>query len=137
MHIHFLDPYQARASLIHHLDPRVKFVLALAFILAAALMPVGAWPVYILMFAIAVSVELLSELGVGSVLKRAALAFPFVLAALPLIFTAPGPALFAVPIGSEVVTVSQVGVERFLSIALKSWISVQMAIVLAASTPFP
>jgi cobalt/nickel transport system permease protein len=29
------------------------------------------------------------------------------------------------------------GVERFISIALKSWISVQAAIVLATSTPFP
>jgi cobalt/nickel transport system permease protein len=29
------------------------------------------------------------------------------------------------------------GLERFLSIAVKSWISVQAAIVLASSTPFP
>ena len=29
------------------------------------------------------------------------------------------------------------GLARFLSIMLKSWLSVQAAIVLAASTPFP
>jgi cobalt/nickel transport system permease protein len=33
--------------------------------------------------------------------------------------------------------VYQAGVERFISIALKSWISLQIAIVLASSTPFP
>src|SRR5512136_2808260 len=74
MHTHFLDPYRPRPSLIHRLDPRVKFVLALAFILTAALTPHGAWPVYVLLFSMAFSIELLSELGVMYILKRAALA---------------------------------------------------------------
>ena len=72
MHIHFLDPYRPRFSLIHRLDPRVKFVLALALILTTALTPMGAWPVYILLFSIVLSVELLSELGVRFVLAYAA-----------------------------------------------------------------
>ena len=69
MHIHFLDPYQHGVSPIHRLDPRVKFILTLAFILTAALTPVGAWPVYVLLFALILSVELLSELGVTHVAK--------------------------------------------------------------------
>jgi len=137
MHVHFLDPYRHAESPVHRLDPRVKFVLTLAFILATALTPHGAWPAYVLLFAIIVAVEVLSELGVGFVLKRAALAFPFVLAALPVIFTLPGPTLFSLPLGGWTLTVSQTGLERFISIALKSWISVQAAIVLASSTPFP
>jgi len=32
LHVHFLDPYRPRSSPVHRLDPRVKFVLALAFI---------------------------------------------------------------------------------------------------------
>jgi cobalt/nickel transport system permease protein len=60
-----------------------------------------------------------------------------VLAAAPLVFSADGPPLASLLIGSGALTLSQPGVERFLSIAIKSWISVQMAIVLAASTPFP
>lgn len=137
MHIHFLDPYQARRSAIHELDPRVKFVLAVAFIFTTALTPIGAWPAYILLFALAISVAVLSELGVGFVLRRAVLALPFVLAALPVIFTVEGAALFSLPVGPWVLTVTIPGLERFVSIALKSWISVQIAIVLAASTPFP
>jgi len=137
MHIHFLDPYQPRQSPIHELDPRVKFVLALAFIFTSALTPVGAWPVYILLLAVILAVDILSELGLAYVLRRAMLALPFILAALPLVFTAPGPRLWEVSFGSRIVGLSQPGIERFISIALKSWISVQAAIVLAASTPFP
>lgn len=137
MHVHFLDPYRPRSSLVHRLDPRVKFVLALAFILTVALTPLGAWPIYILLFSIALSAEILSELGVGMVLKRSSLALPFVLAALPVLATIKGLPLLTLPIGSWTLTITQEGVERFAGIAAKSWISVQMAIVLASSTPFP
>ncbi len=137
MHIHFLDPFIAGQSAIHRLDPRVKFVLAVAFILTAALTPSGAWPVYVLLFALAMGVIVLSELGVGFVFRRAVLALPFVLAALPVIFTLPGVPLFSLSLGSWGLTATADGVERFVSIALKSWISVQIAIVLSSSTPFP
>ena len=137
MHISFLDPYQPRPSLIHRLDARVKLVLALSFILATALAPPGAWPVYVLLFALVFAVEILSELGVGHVLRRALIALPFALAALPVLFTVPGPALLTLPIGPWDLTITGPGLERFISILLKSWISVQMAIVLAASTAFP
>ena len=137
MHVSFLDPYRHRASPIHRLDARVKFVLALAFILTVALTPSGAWPVYVLLFAIILAVEILSDLGVAYVLKRSALALPFVLAALPVIFTTPGAPLLEIPVGNWTLVITQAGLARFISIALKSWISVQAAIILAASTPFP
>jgi cobalt/nickel transport system permease protein len=137
MHIHFLDPYHQNNSLIHVIDARVKFVLTLAFILTTALTPVGAWPIYIMLFALIMAVVILSELGVGFVLKRALLALPFVLAALPVIFTQGADPWFTFSIGTWGLTVYGSGVARFLSIALKSWISVQAAIVLASSTPFP
>ncbi len=137
MYTHFLDPYRPRPSLVHRLDPRVKFVLALAFILVTALTPAGAWPVYILLFSLILSVEVLSELGVGNVLRRSSLALPFVLAALPVIFTVKGLPLLSLPLGPWTLTATHEGLARFASVAAKSWLSVQMAIVLAASTPFP
>jgi len=137
MHIHFLDPFRAGDSPVHRLDPRVKFILAVAFIFTAALIPAGAWPVYLLLLSLVLSVEILSGLGIGYVLKRSTLALPFVLAAFPLIFTLPGEPLFSFTLGSLSLTISQPGVERFLSIALKSWISVQAAILLASTTSFP
>ena len=137
MHVHYLDPYHHGESIIHQLDARVKLVLTLAFIITTALAPPGAWAVYIFLLALVIAVEILSELGIGHIQKRSMLAFPFVLAALPIIFTAPGPELASFSLGSWTIIISQIGLERFVSIALKSWISVQAAIVLATSTPFP
>lgn len=137
MHVHFLDPYQPRTSPVHALDSRAKLVLTLAFVLTAALMPTGAWAAYLLLLALVVSVELLSLLGVGFVVKRASLALPFVLAALPLLFTVEGRPVFEVAVGASSFAASVEGLERFVSVALKSWLSVQAAVVLAATTPFP
>jgi cobalt/nickel transport system permease protein len=137
MHIHFLDPYRPRTSPVHALDGRVKFVLTVAFILTTSLTPVAAWPVYVLLFALILSVEILSRLGVGYVLKRALLAIPFMLAAFPVIFTNGKAALFTFSIGSWTLTAHAEGLARFISLALKSWLSVQAAIVMASSTPFP
>ena len=137
MHVHFLDPYRPRTSPIHALDARIKFVLTVAFILTVSLTPLAAWPVYILLLALILSVEILSGLGIGYVQKRALLALPFVLAALPVIFTLKGTSLFTIPLGSRILTASLEGLEHFIGVALKSWISLQVAIVLASSTPFP
>lgn len=137
MHIHFLDPYQRGHSPVHRTDARVKLVLSVAFILTTALIPIGVWPIYVLLFAMVISLVILSGLDVGYVFKRAALAFPFVLAALPLIFTTPGLQLFSLTLGTWEIPVTLPGVERFFSIALKSWISVQAAILLTATTQFP
>jgi cobalt/nickel transport system permease protein len=137
MHLHFLDPYRDRHSVIHTLDPRVKFVFTLAFILTMALLPFGAWPVYVLMLTVSLSITVLSELGLKYVLKRSLLAIPFVLAAVPLLFTVPGPVLLTIPIGDLTLTITSTGLERLLSIMFKSWVSLQVAIVFAASTPFP
>jgi cobalt/nickel transport system permease protein len=137
MHIHFIDPYRPRTSPIHALDGRVKFLLTLAFILTTSLAPVAAWPIYVLLFALILSVEILSSLGVRYILKRALLALPFVLAAFPVIFTSGRTVLFSIPIGSWTLTAYTEGLERFVSVALKSWLSVQASIVMVASTPFP
>lgn len=137
MHIHFLDPYSHGHSVVHKLDPRIKFVLALAFILTISLTPTGVWPIYVLLFAVVLSVEIASEVGVWRILRRAALAFPFVLAALPLVFSTGSTQLFTIPLGFGELIVFAEGLERFLSIAVRSWLSVQMAIVLASTTPFP
>lgn len=137
MHVHFLDPYWPKASPIHQLDARIKLVLAIAFIVVTTLTPVGAWPIYILLFAVMLSIEIASELGVGYVLKRAMLAAPFILAAVPLLFTVDGTPIFSVAIGPWTLTMTWQGVERFVSIAIRSWLAVQMAIVLASTTTFP
>jgi cobalt/nickel transport system permease protein len=137
MHISPFDAYRAVDSFWHRLDSRVKLVLTLAFVLCVSLTPMGAWPVYILLLALVLSASILAELGPAFVLRRAWVALPFALAALPLLVTVQGVPLLAIHVGPWLLTVSAAGLERFLSIALKSWLSVQMAILLTASTPLP
>lgn len=137
MQLTFLDPYRPANSLLHRADARIKFLLTIAFILTSSLTPFGAWPVYIFLFTLILSVTILSELGIRFVLVRASLALPFVLSALPVIFTTTGTTLFSLPLGGWTLTASIEGLERFISIALKSWLSVQAAILLASSTHFP
>ena len=64
-------------------------------------------------------------------------ALPFVLAAISVAFATPGRALFEVAIGRWQVALTDAGLARFVSIVLKAWLSVQVAIVLTATTAFP
>ncbi|HEY4688679.1 MAG TPA: cobalt ECF transporter T component CbiQ [Anaerolineae bacterium] len=136
MHIHFTDPYRSGASLIHRLDPRTKMLCTLAFILATSLMPAGEWLHYALLLCVPLFVSGLAGLGLRYVLKRSFVALPFALAAITLPFTVPGPTLVTLPIFGGI-ALSAEGTVRFLSVVLKSWISVQMAILLVATTSFP
>jgi len=137
VHFHFLDTYRPGESVLHALDSRVKFILTVAFILAVALTPTGAWPVYVLLLALVVAAVVAAELGVTYALKRALVALPFALAALPSLFTLPGTGLFSLPIGPWTLTATQPGLQRLLSVMLKSWISMQAAVLLTATTQFP
>ncbi|MEI8132188.1 MAG: cobalt ECF transporter T component CbiQ [Leptolinea sp.] len=131
-----LELYQRCDSPIHELDARVKIIFTLAFILAISLTPSGAWPAFVLFFSVVVSINLLSRVSIGFVQKRAALAIPFVLSAIPLIFLGPTP-IISFPISDMlIIPISPSGFVRFISIAIKAWISVQMAVLLTASTPF-
>jgi cobalt/nickel transport system permease protein len=61
---------------------------------------------------------------------------PFVLVAVPLLFTREGEALVTLSLGPIALTVTDTGLRDVLSIMLKSWLSVQAALLLAYTTPF-
>jgi cobalt/nickel transport system permease protein len=118
------------------MDARVKMIFTLAFLVFLNLTPFQAWPAYILFLTVALSVASLSRLGIRFVMVRAFVAVPFFVAALPLIFTGPLPRV-PVPFLQEYqILYSPEGWGRFVSIAIRSWISVQAAILLAATTRF-
>jgi len=137
LHVHALDVYSPRESAVHHLDPRVKLVLTVGFIISAALVPEGVWTGYGALAALAVFVVWVSRLGVGFVQRRAAVVLPFALAAVAVIFSTPGPSVVTIPVLERELKVTSSGLIRFASIFLKSWLSVQTAVVLTASTRFP
>ena len=137
--MHF-SPYHLHRpgeSVVHRLDPRAKLVLTLATILSISLTPSGAWPVFILLLAWIISASVASEFGWPFVLRRAAVALPFVLAAFPLVFTVKGEPLLTIGLGRWALSATQPGLERFLSVAIRSWLSVQAAILLTATTSLP
>lgn len=91
---------------------------------------------YGLVFAILIFLSILSTLSVSRVLKRSILAIPFVLAAFPLLFTGPDPKITILSFSNSDLLISQPGLIRFTSIAVKSWLSLQAAIILSMTTPF-
>lgn len=131
-----LELYQAKNSLVHTLNARVKIIFTLVFILTLNLCSATAWPAYILYFSVLLSIILLSKLGWSYVLKRSLFALPFILAAVPLIFWGPQPVSHIQLWDSIYLPFSMAGFERCISIIIKAWLSVIAAILLTSTTPF-
>lgn len=136
MHLHIIDHYHKLKSPIHRLDGRIKLVFILAVILTCSLLPNGTWPAYIVLFSILISLVLLSDLQIPYVLKRSMMVLPFLLTAVPLLFRTSGPEISSFTIGNFTLTISMSGLIHFLSLAIKSWLSVIAAILLASTTSF-
>ena len=135
MHFDLTDQYQDRPSSIHDLDPRVKVVLTILYILGLSLTPEGAWLVFLVWFVMLLVVVGLAQLGPTYTIRRSYIAAPFILAAFPILFTLDGPTLITLPgLGW---TVSTAGFDRFTTILIRTWIGVQAGILLTVSTRFP
>jgi cobalt/nickel transport system permease protein len=77
-----------------------------------------------------------SKVGAARLARASVVALPFTLAALPLVFTRPEDPWGTLTLGPLVLTVSGEGLRLFTTILLKSWLSVQVALLLAFTTPF-
>jgi cobalt/nickel transport system permease protein len=101
-----------------------------------ALLPIAAYPALGLAWLGIVLASLWARVGALRTARGGLIAAPFALAALPLIFTRPEDPLGTITLGPLVLTVSGEGLRMFSTILLKSWLSVQVALLLAFSTPF-
>jgi cobalt/nickel transport system permease protein len=141
MHIHVLDQYHKAESPVHQLDPRVKLIAALLYILACALTPDGAWWAFVALAVLWLAVVLQSDVPPFRLLRRGLVALPFALAAITVLFSLPGDPLLAVSLpfgaGRYQLVISDTGLVRFVTIMLKSWLSVLMMLLLTATTTFP
>lgn len=137
MHDNVFDRYHSHESLLHHLDPRVKVLVTVIFILSNALLPDGAWLAFIFSWLLILTCNQLSQLGLGFSFKRSFVALPFALAAITAIFSIPGKALGSWQFAWLTLVPTDAGVLRFISILVRSWLSIQMAILLVATTQFP
>lgn len=137
MHVDVFDQFQFTESRVHSLDPRVKVVVTVAFILSNALLPDGSWLAFALAWLFVLLANDLTNLGLGFTLKRSVIALPFALVAVSAIFSPRGEPLAVWDLGFMTLVPTDTGLIRFASIMLRSWLSVQIAILLVATTQFP
>lgn len=129
------ERYQAHDSPVHRLDPRAKLLVVLGLILAMSLLPFGRWAIYLLIWIVVLVVSRFAGIGQWSLIRRSFVALPFALAALALPFTVPGQVIAHLPLLNWPVTLE--GLVRAGSIVVKSWVSVQIAILLVMTTSLP
>ncbi len=133
----FLDQYSERNSLIHRLDPRTKLITTLFFILVVVLTPVSQWPAFALYFVLVTTLIIISRVPVLYVLKRSLVIIPFVvLIAIFIPFFKGGEVAGSYNIWVWEVTVTHSGIQVFLNILAKSWLSILSLILLTATTRF-
>lgn len=121
MQSYSLDRYLHQDSLVHRLDPRAKVVTAVLLIVGTVLLPDGAWLSFLLTWLTVWGSARLAQLPYRLVFKRSLIILPFLLTAVTILINIPG----------------DEGVIRFVSIAIRGWLAVQIAILLTATTTFP
>jgi cobalt/nickel transport system permease protein len=137
MHSDAFDRYHHGHSLIHDLDPRIKVLVTVAYIVSNALLPDGAWIAFLFAFAFLLLANALSGLGLGFTFRRSFIVFPFALIAITVLFSIPGSPVFQFKLWMWNFVITDAGLLRFVSIVIRSWLSVQMAILLVSATEFP
>jgi cobalt/nickel transport system permease protein len=131
--VRLIERYQAGSSLVHNVDARLKLLFTVTYIFAVTLTPVGHWLAFGLLAAPLAAAAVASRLPAPLILRRSALALPFIVVAVPLLFTKEGDTLFTLqPFGW---TASEEGLTAVLTILTKSWLSVVAAVILTATTP--
>jgi energy-coupling factor transporter transmembrane protein EcfT len=88
-----LDRYIRRHSPAHRADARLKILLAVTAVLGIALLPVGAFVAYALVWLVLVGASAIARLGPFRLVRGSWVVLPFVLVAVPLLFTRPGEVL--------------------------------------------
>ena len=137
MHVDAFDQYHYQNSFIHELSPTIKVVVVLIYIFSNALLPDGSWLAFAMAWLLLLIANDLSNLGLGFSLKRSVVVLPFALVAVTAIFSPIGQPLAEWDFGFVKLVPTNFGLVRFISILVRSWLSVQMAILLVSTTQFP
>lgn len=138
MRHNFLDRYVTLDSLVHQLDARTKLVTTLAFLLAVSLTPFEHRLAFALYGGLIAIVIILSKLPPLFVLKRSLVIVPFVLViAVFNLFFKGGEAIGGLDVGGWHISIFREGLDVFLSIMTKAFLSILALIVLSATTALP
>jgi cobalt/nickel transport system permease protein len=129
----FAETLSRRTGLLQSLDPRVKIVGLLALLISVSVAR-NLW-VIVGLYAVALALAAVSNLPLGSFLKRVWLVLPFFtgMIALPALFLTPGPALWTLPFG---LIVTRTGAISALFLLTRVGTSVSFALLLIWTTPW-
>ncbi len=134
----FLDRYRQSTSLVHRLDPRLKLLATLAFVLAVTTTPPGDWLAFALMAVLATAAVLVAEVPLVEGLRHSAVALPFAgMVAISLPFTQAGEVVWSLRLLGFTLIITDAGLVLFVSVVVKAWLSVMVSGLLVAATPFP
>lgn len=115
------------------LDARVKILSTCAVVVGVSFIPASSWTAFAVLGLFLGAVAVFGRLPLQAVLLRVAVVVPFLIAALPLLVTRPGP-----PVGHVLGwVVTGPGASAFLTVAARATLSLLAAVLLATSTPFP
>ena len=131
-----LDRYVNVRSPIHSADARLKCGGAVVFIVAVTSLPVAGWT-YLGAFCAGIwLLALLSRTGLARTARRSLIAVPFILVAVPSIFSVDGRILQIWELGPVTLTPTHEGLMFVATLMLKGWIAVTASVVLASTTRY-
>ena len=131
-----IDRYVDVSSPVHRADARIKCGATFVFIAAVTSLPTAGW-VYLGAFCAGVWIlALLSRVGPARTFLRSMIVVPFVLVAVPSIFTFDGRILEAWELGPVTLTPTFEGLVFVVTIIWKGWIAVTASVVLASTTRY-
>ncbi len=134
----FLDCHSDIDSLLSRLDPRVKIVCFLSFLILIGLAKPGcSWcfVFYALWIAVLTGV---SRIPLTYFVKRTLVVLPFILfTSLFVLLAKPGNPVFQYQMGLLQISISQAGWILFQSVMIKGLLCVLCLVLLTATTPFP
>jgi len=134
----FIDKYSRTGSYLSRLDPRIKVVSLLTFVVCLVSTDPTACRAFIVYGLILAVLIALSRIPIPELLKRMLVAVPFILmTALFIPFMKGGTVAHVFLLGPLTITISQEGLILFWNVLAKASLALLCAILMTATTGFP
>jgi cobalt/nickel transport system permease protein len=130
----FLDHHRSGNSIIHRADPRLKLIMLIIFILIVVITPYHHRLYFLFLASIPVMLALISRISVLHFLSKLLKVYPMIFFISFLIPFFPSNNDHAFHFG--MIKIYQSGLDKFISINIKSILSIFMSIILTTTTSF-
>jgi len=137
LHHLYIDKFAGRASPVHLLDPRLKLLLLILYIITVATTPIRSTHLFAYYFALVFAIIPLARLPFSYIILRSLIVLPFALMlGIFAPFTVGREVVATLSLGSWVLEVRLEGLWILLGVSLKSLLSVAATMVVVSTTRF-